>query len=169
MVWPESKRTEWLQQFEGLSSMSFPLCVCVVPQSGLEKFKLSSQKRTFCTLHNRQGCSLKQNQQRDLSSRHHSANAQLQRVNRWAVKGVRWISVYAHVCMLTPTHTASNNSQIYICAHTNSCMAKDAHICMCACTHTWTSIHYCPCTCVFTFTHFCIGKGTHTCTHVLCA
>lgn len=55
----QNARTQQFQRFEGYLPRLFPsVSVWFLKQSGLEKFKLSSQKRTFCTVHNRLGCSL---------------------------------------------------------------------------------------------------------------
>lgn len=73
----------------GLSCFSFPsVSAWFLKQSGLGKFKLSSQQRTFCPRHNRLGCSLEQGQQCDVSHRHCQPTAP--RLKAEAVRGHWW-------------------------------------------------------------------------------
>lgn len=95
MIRAKIRENTMISTIWGLSSLFFPLCVCMIPQTKWVG-KVQAQFTEENILYSSQQAgllSVKQNQQRDLShrgGRHCAASLWPQRLNRQAVKGTLW-------------------------------------------------------------------------------
>lgn len=113
MIRAKIRENTMISTIWGLSSLFFPLCVCMIPQTKWVG-KVQAQFTEENILYSSQQAgllSVKQNQQRDLShrGRHCAASLWPQRLNRQAVKGTPWTGhaegAATHACAPRPPNT----------------------------------------------------------------
>lgn len=124
MIRPQIRENTTISTIWGLSSLFFPLRVCMVPQTKWVG-KVQAQFTEENILYSAQQAgllSVKQNQQHDLShcgGRHRSASPRPQRLNRPAVKGALWTGhvegAAPRACAPTPHPLETQATEMTFC------------------------------------------------------